>query len=167
MCRVSLDISSSGTGYAIYEKDKLTNSGVIHPKGEFAKDRFPEMVKQINTILEQNHPSKIIVEGFYCANSFASVEYILKIHGVVEAWAAMNGVSRVVLPPSSWRKTLGFPTPKKGQPKGTARKEAKQMSILFAGNLLDRAPISDDEADAICLGYAEYILSNEENKCKI
>ena len=161
MCRVSLDISTSSTGYAVYEKDVLISSGVIQPKGKLAKDRFPGMVHTITDVLEQNHPSKIIVEGFFCANSFASVEYILKIHGVVEAWAAMNGVNRVVLSPSSWRKTLGFPTSKKGQPKGTARKEAKQMSILFAGNLLDRAPISDDEADAICLGYAEYIIENE------
>lgn len=159
MCKVSLDISSSSTGYAIYEKNQLLTSGVIHPDGKLAKDRFPEMIQQINKILNDAHPSEIIVEGFYCANSFASVEYILKIHGVVEAWAVMNRVNRIVLPPSSWRKALGFPTSKKGQPKGAARKEAKQMSILFAGNLLDRAPISDDEADAICLGYAEYIVN--------
>ena len=47
MCRVSLDISTSSTGYAVYEKDVLLSSGVIQPKGKLAKDRFPGMVHTI------------------------------------------------------------------------------------------------------------------------
>ena len=73
MCRVSLDISTSSTGYAVYEKDVLLSSGVIQPKGKLAKDRFPGMVHSIADVLDQNHPSKIIVEGFYCANSLSLI----------------------------------------------------------------------------------------------
>ena len=155
MCRVSLDISTSSTGYAVYEKDVLISSGVIQPKGRLAKDRFPKMVHTIADVLEQNHPSKIIVEGFYCANSFASVEYILKLHGIVEIWAIDHNTEYKVLAPSSWRKTLGFPTKK-----GTAREkrnEFKTAGILLAENILGRPPICDDEADAVCIGYADYI----------
>ena len=157
MCRVSLDISTSSTGYAVYEKDVLLSSGVIQPKGKLAKDRFPGMVHSIADVLDQNHPSKIIVEGFYCANSFASVEYILKLHGTVEIWAIDHNTEYKVLAPSSWRKTLGFPT-KKGSDR-EKREAFKQAGILLAENILERLPICDDESDAVCIGYADYISS--------
>lgn len=158
-CKIALDISSSSTGFAIYGNEKLIESGVFQPKGETAKERFPEMSGYIIDILQKWKPRKIIVEGFYFAKSFASIEYLIKLHGVVECWAARKYISFCVLQPTVWRKALGFPTDK-GK---IGRKKRKEAAILFAENILGRSPSCDDEADAICIGYADWIMTN--SKC--
>lgn len=156
---LSLDISTVRTGYAVYRIEKelciCTESGVICGKGRNAKERFPNMAKQIVEKICTKNVSCVVAEGAFYRKSFSSIEYLLKLHGIAEYCAFMLGIPFQKMVTTAWRSECGFP--RNFDKEGNLN--FKELSKNFASTLLKRSVSDDNEADAVCIGYAF------KNKC--
>lgn len=161
MIIIGLDISSSNTGISVFKKNKKRNQLLayysIAPVERYAKDRYVKMIDGIREILDEYHPHCIVVENFFLYKSFASIEYIVKIHGYIEYYCYTHACAYARYAPSEWRKILQIElTVKRDQLKEklTREKILKQRDIDFVKKRFKLVLTDDNIADAICIGYA-------------
>lgn len=161
---ISLDISTKSTGYAVYQgldigKCKLLKSGHLDGVGKKAKARFPELIKNIINILKTESPDTVVVEAAFYRTSFKSIEYLLKLQGCVEAYCRLNNIIFDSIETTTWRSKLNFPTNFK---KNKQKCDYKSLSIECANRVSNKQIISDDEADAVCIGLAWWLKMNKD-----
>lgn len=147
---VSLDTSTTKTGWAYWENGTLKESGIIdYSKEKDSEIRVEDMCFSILEILKKFSPETIVIEMTVVTRN-ANVQRILsEIVGVVRGYALINYCEFIRLRPTEWRKlvkTQTEVTPKK-------REELKNWSINKVLALYKKK-VSDDEADAILLGQA-------------
>ena len=175
---VSIDGSTTKTGIAVYDKKtgELVWHTVIAPKDKgrlTAKEkkgltkqelkkkqtercrqnmdmRIEEMIKAINRIFERYQPQTIVMEDTYAGKDMYAYKKLCQLQGLGLNYAIQNGVTFILKFPSSWRKDIGFPAYKKNG-KNIQREEYKVMSKEYVKKKYG-LDVSDDEADAICLG---------------
>ena len=155
LCKmVSLDTSSSETGYAVFEDAEYKLSGILVPnKGLTGQPKMDDMCKQIVGLLKKESPDIVIIERMSVGRNVRTARILSEIIGVVYSWCLANPeVYYEEMTPSQWRGYLGL------QGKGK-RDELKQASIDFANAAGIRIE-SDNEADAVCIGLA-YIEKTE------
>lgn len=112
-----------------------------------------DMCKRIVKLLTSENPDIVIVERMSVGRNVATARMLAEIIGVVYGWCLSHeGIYYEELTPSQWRGYLGI------QGKGK-REELKQVSIGYV-NDHDITVKSDNEADAICIGFA-YIAKTE------
>lgn len=87
-----------------------------------------------------------------------TMRQLSQLQGVIIGFCQMCDIPYEIFYPSAWRKMLGF---KQGS--GTKRSDLKQQAIDM---IYDRYGISvtNDEADAICIGIAYIKKTTEENQ---
>jgi Holliday junction resolvasome RuvABC endonuclease subunit len=151
MCLLSLDISTTETGYAVYKGNILTNSGTLKAKGRYAKDRYPAFTFLLDELFEKVSPKEVVVEAAFYRNNFKTVSYLLKLQGHAEYLAIKKGSSFSSIETTLWRGLAGFPT----NFKKTKTKDYKVLSMSKASEIAGRVITNDNEADAICIGYAK------------
>lgn len=147
---VSLDTSTTCTGVAVYVDGEYVSSKVLPADKKLNKDeRFTLMAKQIIAELEKQKPDIVVIEDDVVKGSMAIVTLLSKLIGVVRGYCITRDIFYCELPPSSWRKPLGI------QKSKAKREELKQLALDFVReNISDDEMISDDQSDAICIGYA-------------
>lgn len=148
---VTLDVSTTITGFAYFENGKLIDSGIIDMHKE--KDsviRIENMAIAIIGLLNKYKPSIVVCEEQAFARTVNVAVMISKILGVIHGWCLTVGYAEfATLRPSYWRKMVaGNETVPK------ERKDAKTWDINKAMLIAGRAPVDDNEADAILLGIA-------------
>lgn len=158
---IALDIGTKYTGYAVYiEKNnnpKLIKHGQISIKGKYAKDRFPEMLISLTDLIYNIQPDYIVVEGFYGGKNFKSVEYLAKLQGWVEGQCSLGNYTFISIAAQSWRKGCGMATGRrKNNEKQAERPDYKKIAREFAIQLANTDDMTEDECDAICIGYGAY-----------
>jgi len=157
---IALDISTQNTGYAIYKKKKdkiiLLKHGAISQQGKLAKDRAPFIAKQINDLILKEKVDEVIAEASFYGQHYTSIEYLLKIHGFIEINCFFLNIPYNTMPPTSWRSVFHFPKNLDG-----LKPDFKTLSLEAAKKIAGMDIETDDEADAICLGYA-YPFKQEE-----
>lgn len=159
---LSLDASSSSTGWSIFDKKGLSAYGVIQPEGEDWRDRLVHQGPKIKEIIERYHPNQIVMEDVPLKSGNQKVLVILgAVQGFIIGIASSYDIPIKFVLPSEWRSPLGLYD---GTREGTKRKELKKKSIekaneLFGLNLLWVSPSSkknmDDISDSILLGYSQ------------
>lgn len=159
---LSLDASTTSTGWAIFDKRGLAGYGVIQPTGEDWRDRLVHQGSKLKEIIERYHPNKIVMEDVPLKNGNSKVLVILgAVQGFIYGIAASYQIPVQFVLPSEWRSPLNLYD---GTREGTKRKELKKKSIekaneLFGLNLVWVSPSSkkneDDISDAILLGYSQ------------
>lgn len=171
---IALDIGTQNTGYAVYieknKKPKLLSHGYFSIKGHYAKDRFPEMLCKITDLIYKEQPDFITVEGFYSGKNFKSVEYLAKLQGWVEGQCSLGGYKFITIAAQSWRKGCGMTTGRKrNNEKQSERIDYKKMAREFAIKIARIEDMTEDECDAICIGYGAYekLLLYIQNEDKI
>lgn len=147
---LSLDISTTGTGWAIYDGSTLLQSGVIRPKPKSFYERakimaselkmvqlralqkydkpFDDIVVEKNSVMGPNQQSMIkigIVTGLILGRLVADEIYFVNV--------------------STWRKYWKFSY------KDRSKKSMKQQAIATVLNEFKKQ-VKDDEADAILIG---------------
>lgn len=155
---VSLDLSTKISGFAVWENGKYSKSFIVNCSNE--KDtnkRIDKMCRELWFQLEHYSPTIVYAEDTYCHGNPDIQKKLNRIQGVVYAWCLIHCVEFNLLMPSAWRKYIpDFP-----QGKGVKRDEQKQFSIKHFINQYGRSPVSDDEADAVCIGEAAIRMFNE------
>lgn len=151
---ISLDTSSSETGYAIFEDAYYASSGILSPDKKLkGQPKMDDMCKRIVKLLTSENPDIVIIERMSVGRNVATARMLAEIIGVVYGWCLSHeGVYYEELTPSQWRGYLGI------QGKGK-REELKQVSIDYVNDHGIKVK-SDNEADAICIGFA-YIVKTE------
>ena len=150
---ISIDSSSSKTGWAYFENGEYKKSGVLNfdtndckkkYKGNSDK-RIEDMSLAIFNLLKEHKPDIIVIEKLNVGRNMVSVRNLSKVIGVVYCYSILNNSFYHEIQASQWRSQIGI------QGKNRKRDEYKQLAIEYVKNTLG-IEVTDDEADSICAG---------------
>lgn len=152
---ISIDSSSTKTGFAIFENAIYQRSGVIDLdtssdkkkyKGNSDK-RIEDMCLAIIKLLKEEQPNIIVIEKLNVGRNMVSVRALSKIIGVIYCYSILNSCFYFEMQASQWRGQLGMQSAKR------KREEYKALSVAYAKEFTKK-DITDDEADSICIGLS-------------
>ena len=150
---ISIDSSSSKTGWSYFENAKYIKSGVIDfdtneckkkYKGNSEK-RIEDMCLAIISLLKEYKPDIIVIEKLNVGRNMVAVRCLSKVIGAVYCYSILNDCFYYEIQASQWRSQIGI------QGKKRKRDEYKQLAIEYVKNTLG-IDVTDDEADSICTG---------------
>lgn len=151
---LSLDTSSSKTGWAYFEAAKYIKSGVIdfdtkeHKKKykDNSDERVEDMCLAVLDLLKKIKPDIIVVEKLNVSRNMNAVRVLSKVIGAVYTYYILSDdCSYFEIQPTQWRSQLDMQSGRK------KRDELKQLSVEYVKNTLG-IDVADDEADSICAG---------------
>lgn len=162
---LSLDLSTKSSGWAIFNEQELINYGCITSSSTDLIKRIHIMIDEIDRILQENEISKIIVEevrpeGGYGVGNQKTHKALMYLQAALEFLIHDNYNKKVEIEyifPSSWRAKCGI---KNGR--GIKRTSLKEADIAFVKENFN-LDVNDDEADAICIGFANF-KSDDNNE---
>lgn len=146
---LAFDQASAVTGWALFIDGVLMRYGKIDLKK--VKDKT-ERHKQMNIatidLLKEVQPDYVVIEDVYMGVNAQSIITITRYQGLIMGHCNCNGIPVELVLPTSWRKTLHF-----AQGKNVGRAELKKQAQEYVQKNFD-LKATQDEADAICIGYA-------------
>lgn len=162
---LSLDLSTKSSGWAIFNEQELIDYGCITSSSTDLIKRIHIMIDEIDKILQENEISKIIVEevrpeGGYGVGNQKTHKALMYLQAALEFLIHDNYNKKVEIEyifPSSWRAKCGI---KNGR--GIKRTSLKEADIAFVKENFN-LDVNDDEADAICIGFANF-KSDDSNE---
>lgn len=158
---LSLDQASRTTGWAVFDNKSLIAFG--HFSIAANKDigqRLHKFTDELNSLIDKYHPEKIYFEGIQYQNNIETYKKLAFIQAVlIYAITGSQKIENKELSPSHWRSLI---KDKHGIKFGRSRTEQKKKSQEFVKAQFNQE-VTEDEADAICLGYAG-ILEDEKFK---
>lgn len=152
---ISIDSSSSKTGWALFEDAIYVKSGIINLdtseckkkyKGNTDK-RIEDMCLSIIDLLQEYQPDIIVIEKLNVGRNMVAVRTLSKVIGVVYCYSILNNCFYFEIQPSQWRSQLGMQSAKR------KRDEYKALAIQYVKDNLGK-DVKDDEADSICAGIS-------------
>lgn len=154
---LSLDLSTKSTGWAYFEEGNLKAHGCITASSTDLINRIQKIVNELKKEIAEFKISKIVVEevrpeGGYGVGNLKTHRALMWLQAAVAFWIHDDypTIDIDYIYPSSWRATLGI---KNGR--GIKRMTLKEADIEFVKNKYSII-VNDDEADAICIGLAQY-----------
>lgn len=158
MC--SIDSSTANTGIAKFVNGNYTNSFVLSSskiKDPYKKHEF--MFSSIYLSLSNLKPDIVVVEATHASKNISSLNKLCKILGCIETWCILNGSEYHEMPPKEWRKYAGI---NGNEPPKQGRKELKDWSMNLVKDIFGVNSATDDESDAILIGYAYINMFNDK-----
>ena len=148
---ISLDTSTSSTGYAVYISGKLHRYDLIDFKRiKNTDERIKEMILKIYEIIETEKPQIIVAEMTVVTRNAQAQRNLTMILGAIQGKCLENNIFFSLLRPTEWRKLVN--TEKEKLPR--KREELKQWSKQKVSDILGINDINDDISDAILIGQA-------------
>ena len=148
---ISLDTSTSSTGYAVYISGKLHRYDLIDFKRiKNTDERIKEMILKIYEIIETEKPQIIVVEMTVVTRNAQAQRNLTMILGSIQGKCLENNIFFSLLRPTEWRKLVN--NEKEKLPR--KREELKQWSKQKVSDILGINDINDDISDAILIGQA-------------
>ena len=164
---LGLDLSTVSTGYAIFEDDKLKESGkIVPPTSLDTTARIVYTVDKIKNIVDAHVPNKVIIEDTYYGSNYEVTKILNRLAGGVMYMLYSNYLTKIAhdiirsdfvefVKPSSARKYFGL------LPASKKRHIVKAVNKKFG---LDFKVKDNDESDAIVMGYYGYILDHKPDE---
>lgn len=140
---LGLDTSTTSTGYAVLDDNKLISYGTIKtPKKADLLDKIIYIEEHIKQIIKVKEVEFIVIEDLAVTRSASTTKALtgLLYHLLVEF--RKRDMLVVQVRPTQWRSICGI--------KGKGRNELKANAIQYVKNIYD-LDVNDDEADAICI----------------
>lgn len=151
---LALDVSTTSTGYALYEGDKLIHFGYIKPKDKDWLTRVRKMAEEVANINSEKPINTVVIEDTFFLKNIKTVKKLCLAQGIL--LGKLPDAELLQVFPNTWKKHFGL-----GKGKAT-RTEQKQTSISVAETLfLLNTRLNDDEADAILMG--RYVVESLED----
>lgn len=147
---LSLDVSTTCTGYALYLGNKLEDYGVITHKSNDWVERVRFMAVTVNNLNKAYGITHIVIEDTYVSKNVNTVKKLCMAQGIL--LGSVPTAKLIQVYPASWKSHFGM-TKKK-----TSRGEQKDSSVTIAEAMVLASITSDDEADAILMG--RYVVDN-------
>ena len=148
---ISLDTSTSSTGYAVYISGKMHRYDLIDFKRiKNTDERIKEMILKIYEIIETEKPQIIVAEMTVVTRNAQTQRNLTMILGAIQGKCLENNIFYSLLRPTEWRKLVN--NEKEKLPR--KREELKQWSKQKVSDILGINDINDDISDAILIGQA-------------
>lgn len=154
-CRmISIDSSSSKTGWAYFLDGKYNKSGVIDLDTKECRKKYKDnsdkriedMCLAVWELLQAYKPDIIVIEKLNVSRNMNAVRVLSKVIGTVYTYYVLaDDCYYFEIQPTQWRSQLGMQSGRK------KRDELKKMAIEYVKNTLG-IDVTDDEADSICAG---------------
>ena len=149
MITLSLDASSTCTGWCVLKNGQYVESGFIDLKKDKNTDhRIFEMAKQISELIEHYKPNKIILEDTYSSPNVSTLKLLANLAGAIKFYCYLHEFELETVYPSEWRKFLHI------QEKGAKRNELKNKAFNVCIDQLGLTDVIEDQAEAICIGLS-------------
>ena len=159
---LALDLSTTSTGYCIYDNEKVDYGYIQHPKNKIlsygvikpskkqdAIDRIIYIEKEIKELIIAKEVEYVCIEELSSMRGASTTKVLATLQGHIEVELRKKDMLVIKCRPSEWRKC---------KVKGRTRQELKSSAIEYIKNKYD-LEVNDDEADAICI--AEYASNLE------
>ena len=151
---ISFDQASITTGYSIFEDGQYVDSGIITKSNKIPIiDRIPQMAAAICEKIKESKADVVYIEGVQTQSNQKTVVDLARLQGGIMMWCSVKNIQLHILTPTEWRKILNY----KMGPK-VPRAELKQQSLDYVKEHFGLDNISEDRAEAICIGAAASTL---------
>ena len=161
MIYCGLDLSTSCSGWSIFENNQLITYGVIKPNGVDWRERIMDETMQLAHLLRTYRPDKIYVEDVPKKPGMNTLLKLGAVHGMILSLCAGFKLEPIFLLPNEWRHKLDMYD---GTMNGLKREVLKEKAVnmansIFGLNLKWCGPNSkksdDDVAEAILIAYSQ------------
>lgn len=143
---LGLDTSTTSTGYAVLDNDKLISYGTIKtPKKADLIDKIIYIEEHIKQIIKAKEVEFIVIEDLAMTRSATTTKALSGLLYDLLVEFRKKELLVVQARPSEWRSKCSI--------KGKGRQELKTNAINHVKTVYN-IDVNDDEADAICI--AEY-----------
>lgn len=149
---LSVDSSTTKTGWALWNNSNLVNQGVISPKHKDYFDRVYEMYCVIRGMVSDFNVKELVIESpsFVRLNPQSTLK-LNQLYGAIRCLCRDVDIKCNIINPKSWKSKLL---------KAKKRVEQKEEAVNIVNNLynLGLKKTHDDIADAVLLGryYNEF-----------
>lgn len=156
---LSLDTSTSSTGWAYFENGKYVKSGIIDlKKNKNTNVRLKQMIAEIYGCIDYYSPTAIVIETPVVVRNPQVQRILTMIFGAVYGKCVVDNIEWQELRPTQWRKYVKSENEKLPR----KREELKVWSVDKVKDVFG-VDVSDDESDAILIGQAYYNGLKGEN----
>lgn len=155
---LSLDLSTKSSGWAVFNGDDLIDHGCYTSASTDMIKRIRIMIDGIQFLLDKYTDIDTIVveevrpEGGYGVGNQKTHKALMYLQAALEFLIHDYYNKRVAIEyiyPSSWRAAIGIKTGR-----GIKRTSLKEQDMEFVKEHFG-LEVNDDEADAICIGFAQ------------
>lgn len=150
---LSLDVSTTATGFAVLVGRDIKCSGTLSSKDSDWLGRVRSMYNVLSTIGTMYKFTHVVIEDSYFSKNIKTVKKLCMAQGLL--LGAFPQAKLVQVYPTTWKSYYGLT---KG---GSKRKEQKQTSLSILDTMKIVSNGTDDEADAILMGL--YVVDNKED----
>jgi len=153
---IALDLSTTSTGFAIFENEKLRESGTIAPKGDW-KERIEKIYREINELIYENLTSvkkseaMIVVEKPLSLQNGDTIIKLAKLHGLILSLSFDLNIHLEEIDNQTWKKHIA------------GAKASKEQTQDFLKRVRGIKTETTDEADAIGVGMGWMV----EERCRV
>jgi len=141
---LALDQDSYKIGYAIFVGDKLVESDVVKFKGNLI-ERLCAIERWTKKIIKAKKIEMVLFEDIFARN-MNTYKILSMLRGILEVTLYKTNVEYLNIAASTWKNGIHLA--------GKGRDDQKLDGIRFAlENYPIKKSITNDEADAICLGH--------------
>ena len=151
---LALDNATKKCGYAVLTNARPICYGVIEQNDKSLDQRLKGLYGKIRRLVELHKVDMIVCEDNYSHSNIQVLKGLCLLEGIILAIGFDFGVPVKRILASEWRKKIGFKT---GENKAQKREVQKQFAIDFVNLQLGAKVTSDDVAEALCIGYSQFI----------
>lgn len=149
---LSFDQSTVVTGWAIFDDGAYVKSGTIDLSNNHdMANRLKHMIMMISGMITAIKPNLVVVEDVQNQMNNATFKTLAQLQGAIMHICFANEIRLSIVAPSTWRRKLGFQQGRK-----IRRSYLKMQAVEYAKQYCKKK-ITDDEADAICIGVSVYM----------
>lgn len=152
---ISLDESTTCTGYAVFDNGKLIKHGVFSSKSKDVLERVSLIMEEIEELINIYKPNDMVIEDVQITMNAATAKSLLGLQFMIEVYARRNNINCKTYRTTKWRKILGL-----SNSRSLDRKAKKQETIDYVKEKYGIDILKDDESDAIAIGTA-FLLEKE------
>lgn len=152
---LALDQSSRVSGYAIFENDKLINSGYFSFSNADLSKRLERIRNKVQELINTYKIDKVVLEDIQLedtvGNNVITYKILAEVIGVITELLVELNIPYTLVFPNVWRKSLSIMGYRRAECKQKAQNYVKQKYNIKA---------SEDVCDAICIGASQFSSSN-------
>lgn len=151
MIVLALDPSTRMTGFAVYKDQELVDHGYINAGSTDVFNRIHKMITGIEEILSKYTIDKAIIEEILpedVKNNNKTFKALMYLQAFIADCLHTHKIEYIFYTASEWRKKCGIHIGR-----GIKRESLKPQDIKFVQSQFG-IKVNDDEADAICIGFA-------------
>lgn len=154
---LALDQAMNISGVSIFLNDKLLTYGLYKsPKDKKSKkytqeEKIELIIEEIKRLIREYNIDFVVIEDVQNQKNPQTFKQLSILMGCIRQELFKMNIPYEILSPSTWRSILNI--------KGRNREQKKRNAQLYIKDKFDKE-VTEDEADAICIGLA-YIKKNK------